>query len=181
MSKFYDFVEEVIYVEGGYVNDADDSGGATNFGITESTARKAGYSGDIRDITREEAIEIYKKFYWDDLHLDAVSHYYEDLAFELFDTAVNCGVRRSGIFLQRVLNGLNYEEKLIKPSLKLDGIIGPKTIKAISNYKNLRGDAGEGVLISLLDSLQGSYYLSITEQHPKNKKFLYGWALHRLR
>ena len=181
MSKFYDFVEDVISIEGGYTNDADDSGGPTNLGITESTARKAGYTGDIRDLTKQEAIEIYKKFYWDDLHLDAVSHYYEDLAFELFDTGVNCGVRRSGIFLQRVLNGLNYEEKLAKPNLKLDGLIGPKTIKALSNYKDIRGSSGLKVLLSLLDSLQGSYYLSIAEQYPKNKKFLYGWALNRLR
>lgn len=181
MSVFEHFVKEVLYVEGGYVNDPDDSGGSTNFGITESTARKAGYTGEIRDLTREEAIRIYKHLYWDKLHLDAVSHYYEELAFELFDTAVNCGVHRTGIFFQRVLNGLNYNEKLSKPNLSIDGLIGPKTIKALSNYKDIRGSSGLKVLLSLLDSLQGSYYLSIAEQYPKNKKFLYGWALNRLR
>ena len=38
-------INEIIRVEGGYVNNPSDSGGGTNFGITVAVARQFGYSG----------------------------------------------------------------------------------------------------------------------------------------
>ena len=51
-------VERVIDREGGYVNNAADKGGPTNFGITEAVARAQGYRGSMRSLRREEAVDI---------------------------------------------------------------------------------------------------------------------------
>ena len=51
-------INEIIKVEGGVVNDPNDSGGATNFGITEQVAREYGYTNDMRDLPRVAAVRI---------------------------------------------------------------------------------------------------------------------------
>jgi len=40
-----EIINQIIDVEGGYVNDPSGSGGETNFGITEAVARAYGYAG----------------------------------------------------------------------------------------------------------------------------------------
>ena len=45
---FHELVEDLLTKEGGYINDPDDPGGETNFGITKRTAREAGYSGPMQ-------------------------------------------------------------------------------------------------------------------------------------
>ena len=59
MPTIDDVIEEVLRREGGYVNDPSDAGGATNFGITQATARQNGYTGDMRALPRALAKEIY--------------------------------------------------------------------------------------------------------------------------
>ena len=49
MNTFDKAWEETGRAEGGFVDDPDDSGGATNWGITEKVARKQGYTGHMRD------------------------------------------------------------------------------------------------------------------------------------
>lgn len=66
--------------EGGYVNDPDDPGGETNFGI----AKRSHPHEDIKNLTRERAAEIYKEGYW----FEGLA---EPLASAAFDTAVNVG------------------------------------------------------------------------------------------
>ncbi len=73
----------VLAAEGGYV--ADDAGkGPSNFGINQ-----AAHPGvDIKNLTRDQAIAIYKSDYWTPLGLDALE---PSLAIAAFDTAVNMG------------------------------------------------------------------------------------------
>lgn len=62
-----DILEEILRREGGYVDDPNDLGGATNFGITIATL--AAYKGrevtkaEVKILTRDEAKEIYRKNY----------------------------------------------------------------------------------------------------------------------
>ena len=59
-TSFEDIIEEVLKHEGGYVNDPDDAGGETNFGI----AKKFNPDVDIKNLTKEGAKKIYyDKFY----------------------------------------------------------------------------------------------------------------------
>ena len=57
-ARIDDIIDHVLDVEGGYVNDPDDPGGATNHGITEREARAYGYEGAMRDLPRRTAREM---------------------------------------------------------------------------------------------------------------------------
>src|SRR5471032_3613563 len=54
----------VLENEGAYVNHPDDPGGPTHWGITEKTARDYGYTGDMKEFTRDQAYAILEKNYW---------------------------------------------------------------------------------------------------------------------
>jgi hypothetical protein len=78
-------MEQVLADEGGYVNDPVDRGGETNFGISKG----ANPDVDVRNLTREKAIEIYRARYWDKINADALP---EDIRATAMDAAVNQGV-----------------------------------------------------------------------------------------
>ena len=63
--KFNNFINRVLKHEGGYVNNPKDPGGETHWGITKQTAREYGYKGEMCQLTREQAIGIYKKAFWE--------------------------------------------------------------------------------------------------------------------
>lgn len=98
-------------IEGGYVNDPRDPGGETKFGISKRSYPKE----DIKNLTRDRAIEIYKRDFWDSNRCDELP---PKLAIAMFDAAVNQGAGAARPLLQRTL-GVNA-----------DGIIGPITLKA---------------------------------------------------
>ena len=60
LTKFDDIIEIVLEHEGGYVNDPDDPGGETNFGI----AKRSHPDVDIANLTKEDAKIIYYQDYW---------------------------------------------------------------------------------------------------------------------
>lgn len=91
----------VLKWEGGYVNDPNDKGGATNKGITQRTynawlSSKGKNLKDVRHITDSEVREIYYNNYWLKAGCDKMS---EKFAILAFDTAVNMGVSRVREFL----------------------------------------------------------------------------------
>ena len=164
---------EVMQIEGGFVNDPRDSGGATRYGITEAVARVNGYTGRMQELPYKTAYDIYAKDYWNPLRLDDMLIYGFELCHELFDTGVNCGTGKSGAFLQRALNGFGA-------SLAVDGAIGRRTLSALSDYYKRRGDDGIKQLVKLLNCLQGTFYLELTERREKDKAFLFGWIKNRV-
>lgn len=170
-------IDGIIAVEGDYVNDPNDSGGETKFGITKAVAIANGYEDDMRQLPRELAFEIYSKKYWDSLRLDEIVEIAPTVAEELADTGVNMGVDRAGKFLQRCLNTLNNSGQ----DLIVDGKPGDKTITALKGFLHIRGLEGECVLFNMLNCLQGEFYISLVEKNPKNKNFIYGWFKNRVR
>lgn len=172
-------INEIIRIEGGYVNDPSDSGGETNFGITKAVARSFGYTGHMKDLPREIAFEIYSEKYWHSLSLDRVETICPRIAEELADTGVNMGIGRAGEFLQRSLNVLNNSGQYY-PDLKVDNDIGPKTISALSSYKWKRGQEGMKILYQMLNCLQGAFYVTLAERRVKDEKFIYGWFKNRV-
>lgn len=126
-------IDQIITVEGGYVNDPADSGGETSFGITVAVARANGYDGAMRDMPRSAAFDIYSAKYWDAVRGDDLLELSEAVAEEVVDAGVNMGTCRAGKFLQRALNVLNVGGALY-PDLAVDGVIGPRTIRALRAY-----------------------------------------------
>ena len=172
-------INRIIETEGGYVNNPYDSGGPTRYGITEKVARNSGYSGDMKDLPYDLAYKIYDEQYWSALNLDNIELRSEMIAYELSDTGVNIGVMWSAIFFQRCLNALNRRGKLYH-NLKLDAQIGPKTIGAFYAYMDKRGKDSEKVMLRMLNSLQGAYYIDIAEKFEKNEEFVFGWFRERV-
>ena len=93
MSKenFQKALEFVFHVEGGYNNDAADPGGPTNMGVTQTAynayrqRKKLPYK-DVRNITKQEATDLYYEDYWLPSGADKIED--PKLAIAMFDTAV---------------------------------------------------------------------------------------------
>lgn len=105
--------DKLISHEGGYVNDPRDPGGETKYGIS-----KRSYPAlDIRALTLADAKAIYRRDYWERAQCDKMP---PDLAFDVFDAAVNSGIGQAIRWLQRALGVAD------------DGYVGPLTIGALS-------------------------------------------------
>lgn len=172
-------IEGILAREGGYVNDPADAGGETNHGITIAVARRYGYEGPMRDLPRELAYEIYVEMYWHSLRLDEIEPFSAAIAEELADTGVNMGTSRAAQFLQRSLNVLNNAGQLYD-NLKVDGQLGPITLRALRRYLEHRGADGELVLLRMLNALQGAFYVELAERRETDQRFIFGWFLHRV-
>lgn len=178
--KVTDFINSTIQKEGNgqYTNDPKDSGGPTRWGVTETTARKFGYTGDMRELPRETAVMIYTSLYWVKPGFEAVSIFSEILAERLFDFGVLAGQSTAAKQLQRVINVLNRNGRDY-PDLTADGKIGQVTINALKAFIQKRGDAGLKVLIGMVVSCQSVYLIELAEHRPKDEEYIYGWELNR--
>ncbi len=175
----HDLIDGVIGREGGYVSHPADRGGATRWGITEAVARAHGYSGDMREFPRRDAVALYERIYWVRPGFDRVGDVAPAIAAELFDTGVNMGPGVAVSFLQRALNALNrgasdYAD--VVPGVRVDDA----TLAALKAFIAKRAPYGEGVLLKALEALQGERYLGLAERRPANEAFLYGWLANRI-
>jgi lysozyme family protein len=113
MSAFDDAIAALLAHEGGLADDPKDPGGLTRWGISARSYPNR----DIRNLTRDEAVAIYRRDFWDALHLDQLP---AKLARAVFDTAVNQGQGAAAKLLQRALG------------VPDDGRIGPATLAALA-------------------------------------------------
>jgi lysozyme family protein len=171
MSLKNDIINEVIEAEAGFVDNPDDSGGKTKYGITEEMARFYGYEGDMRGLPRSFAFEVYAAIFWYAVGADHLLVLSEPVAAEVVDTAVNTGPHKAGEILQRSLNVLNLKGELYD-DLTADGIIGSRTLRALQAYLQHRD---ESTLVKMLNVLQGAFYVELAERREKDETFIYGW------
>lgn len=169
-----DIVEKTLAVEGGYTYNPNDSGGETNFGITLATARRYGYTGPMRHMSRLDAVRIYIEVFLKDTGIDKISVINPSVCEEVYDTAVNCGPGVAIEFLQRALNVLNRGGKDYA-DLTVDGSIGPKTLATLQSFLRLRKQKGQEVLLKILNALQGARYVQLAERRVKDETFIFGW------
>lgn len=172
-------IDGVIAREGGFVDHPNDPGGATRYGITQATARGAGYRGEMRSLPRDLAVKIYLEQYVDQPGFGRLLPLMPRLAEELVDTGINMGTGRAAGFLQRALNVLNRQGRDY-PDLTVDNQIGPQTFGALTAFKKLRGSAAEVVLLRLVEGLQATRYVEICEGRRTSEDFMFGWVLNRI-
>jgi lysozyme family protein len=168
--------------EKGFVDHPADRGGPTRWGITEKTARRYGYDGEMRDLPRSLAAQIYRDWYVVQPGFDKVMDFSQPITEELVDTGINMGQQRAGEFLQRVLNVLNREARLW-PDLKVDGQVGPATLFALDHALKRSGytkQQNERVILTGLNALQGAQYIAIAERDPSQEEFAFGWLRTRV-
>lgn len=169
----------LVGIEGNFVDDPSDSGGATKYGITERVARKHNYQGHMRDLPLDLAKRIYFVDYWVPAGCDRIQPNYPELAYELFDSVVNIGIATPVKWLQRALNAFNNTGTLYA-DLLVDGQFGPSTERALAAFYSIRKQEGEKILLAAMNSQQGSFYLGLVEQRQKDEKFVYGWFKNRV-
>jgi lysozyme family protein len=138
--------DKLISHEGGYVNNPNDPGGETQFGISKRSYPDV----DIKGLTLDSAKAIYKRDYWDRAQCDGLP---PAVAFQVFDAAVNSGIGQSIRFLQRAVGVVD------------DGSVGPLTLAAIQ-----RRDSAEVVAHFNAERLEFMTRLSTWETFGK------GWA-----
>lgn len=105
--------DKLINHEGGYVFNPHDPGGETKFGISKRSYPHL----DIHSLTLADAKTIYKRDFWDRAQCDKL---HPDLAFDLFDGAVNSGIGQAIRWLQRAVGVAD------------DGVVGPLTLASIN-------------------------------------------------
>lgn len=164
-------IEQVIEVEGGYVDNPDDKGGATNLGITQATLSqflgRAVHKDEVRELDMATAVKIYKQDYWDRYKAD---QFPDQLKYVYFDQVVNHGPRNAGRITQKSCvnrRTLEFDE--------IDGIVGPGTLAACADLSMDSMLAERAVFFSNL-VLAECKYLVRTNQD----QFLEGWMRHRV-
>jgi lysozyme family protein len=164
----------VVALEGGYVDHPSDPGGATNWGITESVARQNGFTGDMRNLTKAQAKDIYRRQYIERpgfLPLVAID---AAVAEEVIDTGVNMGPARPTRFFRRAVNEVCGTTLPIAPNM--DAV----TVKA---WNDCRANIGARSCVAMLDSLDGQQraeYDRLVRVNPRLRVFYRGWINHRI-
>ncbi len=105
--------DKLINHEGGYIFNPHDPGGETKFGISKRSYPHL----DIHSLTLADAKTIYRRDFWDRAQCDKL---HPDLAFDLFDGAVNSGIGQAIRWLQRAVGVAD------------DGVVGPLTLASIN-------------------------------------------------
>lgn len=174
------WLNQLIDVEGDYVNHPSDRGGPTRYGITQKKARQYGYEGDMKIFPERMARHIYINEYWEQSGFSKIDVFSPLIAEELVDTGVNCGIHRASVFLQKIINVFNQKGKAA-PDVFVDGRIGPKTIESFVSLLNSRKKEDiEVVLYNALNCLQGEHYIHLALNDEKQEDFTYGWFRHRI-
>lgn len=138
--------ERVIGHEGGLSDDPQDPGGLTKYGIS----KRAYPNEDIEKLTLDRAKEIYRRDYWDRIQGDQLPAW---IAGQVFDAAVNSGVRQAGMWLQQAVGA------------RPDGIIGAQTIATARR-------ADPGTAVARFNALRLQFMTDL----PTWPRFGRGWA-----
>jgi len=158
-AEFLTAVARVLADEGGYSSNPADSGGATKFGI--SAREHPGV--DIAALTRDEAIAIYWREWWQRFGFAKLP---AAIAAKTFNLAVNMGAQHAIACLQRGLRAAGTP-------VAEDGVVGVATARAAAR-------AEAGALLAALRSEAAGYYrvtaaLARGERSRGDQEFLRGW------
>lgn len=173
MANFNLAIPHIFEHEGGYVNNPNDPGGATKYGISLRFLIKRGdllgdFDGDgdvdvddIAAMTRPMAQQVYEAAFWEPNRLKDVRS--QLLATKIFDMAVNMGSKQAWKLAQAAIAA--HGQVVVA-----DGVVGPKTIAAINALERLDYD-----VIVTLRHLQRKFYEGIMVRNPKLQTFALGW------
>lgn len=150
-------VEKILQHEGGFVNDPNDKGGATKFGITLDTLsdwkHKEVTTADIQALTKDEAVQIYLSKYIYGPGFDTIPD--DKVRYLVVDMWVHHGPRRATLIIQKSLG------------LPGDGILGPKTLSYLRSF--------DISIFSKVLSNRMRFYGTLITKDPTQAKFAAGW------
>lgn len=180
-------IHHVMGVEGGekFTNYKEDRGGKTRFGVIEKTFLEPEYEAirkkhginRIEDITYACAWDIYEAGWWNRLRLDDIRNIHPLIAERLFDIGINSGRGTAAMYLQRILNLFNDNQKLY-PDIAVDGGIGNKTIETLKKLIDIRRADSNVIknIVLQLYVLQSAQWFNQAEKDKSQEKFSWGWS-----
>jgi lysozyme family protein len=174
-------IADLVTREGGYVDHPADKGGPTRFGITIATARRHGYTADMRALPLTLARRIYWADYVEAPGIDQLALRSTRIAAEALDTGVNMGAPWGVMMLQTALNAFNRQAADWPDLEKVDGVYGGKSDAAlVACMTKRRGEQWEDVLLAAMNAQQGARYLSIIDRTASQEAFGWGWFRNRV-
>lgn len=165
MDSVTSIAKGIVAREGGYVNDPDDPGGATKYGVTIHTMRRLGLdldrdgdvdARDVKLLTYDQAVQIFIEHYFE---RPRIAELPEILHATVFDMYVNAGGNAVKI-LQRLLN--EFQE-----NVTVDGALGPKTIAAAQRAYQRAGH----YLFNAYGIARRNYYFRLADRRTKSRKY----------
>ncbi|MTH33953.1 peptidoglycan-binding protein [Paracoccus limosus] len=156
---------EIVAREGGYVNDPDDPGGATKYGVTLATLQRLGLDitrdgrvdvADVKALTQSEARQIYVEHYFRKPRLAELP---ESIQASVFDMYVNAGTNAIKI-LQRLVTRMGFQAVE-------DGLLGPRTILAAKQADA----AAPGYFADAYGIARRNYYYALADGRPASRKY----------
>ncbi len=176
-SDFQPAIDFVLANEGGFVNNLNDSGGATNFGlslrflrgIADEKLRRYGIFeaaeglgvGVIESLTKAQAELIYVGEFWNEGLFEGIGC--QRVCNYFFDMCVNLGIHQATLLLQRGIWAAGFDNTVLRD----DGVFGVRTLGSMNDF-------GE-TLLPVLVAMRASFYRLLVEIRPKDREFLNGW------
>jgi lysozyme family protein len=170
MADFNLAIPLILKLEGGFTDNKNDIGGATNFGVSLRWLKAQGLLENlevqdktqdevqvVKDLTADEAKAFYKTYFWNPYNYDALNS--QMVAEKIFNMTVNMGARRSHLIVQNCLG--------FSPDMR-DGLMGPKTIAEVNA-------AATAPFVVALQNMQAAFYRQLVATNPKLQPFLQGW------
>lgn len=165
MQSVRSVAEDIVAREGGYVNDPDDPGGPTKFGVTIHTMRALGLdvdrdgdvdTDDVRALGRDMAIDIFVEHYFQRPGIGRLPHALQPSVFDMYVNSGSNAVR----ILQRLLRDMGLD-------IAVDGVIGPQTARAAHAALAQAPDH----LVDAYGIARRSYYYRIGDARPASRKY----------
>ncbi|WP_425090487.1 holin-associated N-acetylmuramidase [Tropicimonas sp. S265A] len=165
MRSVQDLAREIVVREGGFVDDPDDLGGATNYGVTIHTMRRLGLdltgdgtvdTADVRALTPDIAVDLFIRDYFQKPKIALLP---ESVQASVFDMYVNAGSHAIRI-LQRLLIEMGFD-------LSVDGVIGPITAATAHRAQ----DEAAHHFADAYGIARRNYYYAIADARPASRKY----------
>lgn len=165
MKTVTELAKDIVTREGGFVDDPDDPGGATKYGVTLATLRRLGVDvtrdgridlRDVRALTTAEAVEIYIEHYH---RRPGIAGLPGALQPSVFDMYVNAGAQAVKL-LQRLLSQMGFV-------CAADGVIGAETRRAAE----LAYQAAPNHLVDAYGIARRNYYYALADARPASRKY----------
>jgi len=157
--------EQIVAREGGFVNDPNDPGGATNHGVTIHTMRRLGLDlngdgvidqADVRALTRAQAVQIFIDHYFHRPRIDLLPAVLQPSVFDMY---VNAGAHAVRL-LQRLLNQMGF-------ACTVDGALGPQTAAAAA----AAAAAAPDHIADAYGIARRDYYYALADRRPASRSF----------